>query len=146
MKRAHLSPNCRAYTSVGFYFFQVIIGASSELEPKDGERESAEHAYGWKPVWLKWGTSRSKRATWMSLTAMTVEELEVLKKVINIGIDEALIVARDLDKQAVELMYAGAEEVPYRALASAPPYFERPISLEYERPVKEQPSQDPDPN
>lgn len=135
MKRGHLGPNTRAYTRVGPYSFEVLVGAY-ENRVTDDPRESAEQEHGWKPIWLKWGNPRYKRSTYLSLTGMTLEELEALKKVINIGIDEAMIIAKDLDEKAVELMYEGTEEVPFRALASAPPYFERQISLEYKSPVE----------
>jgi hypothetical protein len=131
--RGHLGKNSRAYTRVGYHFFEVIVGSSFDVEEeKPDTPPPSEHLYGWKPIWLKWGNARIKRANWIHLTGMTTEELEALKTVLNLGIDDALVISRDLDAKALELMDEGAAEIPYRALASAPPFMQRAIPLEYE--------------
>lgn len=132
-KRGHLSARTRAYVRVGGYFFEVIVGS----EDREGTKEPTEYAYGYNPVWLKIGRPGDRRPTWVSLSGMTSEELEGMRKVINIGIDDALMVARELDLKAIDLLHEGATEVPFRALASAPPYFERELSVVYEAPVVE---------
>jgi len=134
-KRGHMASNSRAYTRVGTHDFQVVVGANHE----DSSSPPSEHDYGWKPIWLRVGRPGMKQSTWISLTSMTVEELEAMKTVINLAIDDALVIASDLDLKAIELINEGATEIPFRAFASSPPFYERPIDLKY---VDQDPYQD----
>lgn len=126
-KRSHISPRTRAYAKLGSRAYEVIVGARED----DGVRmPPSEHHYGWKPMWLMiLGTGRPN---WIHLTGLTEEELEKFRDLMNIAVDDALTIVRDLDRQAEELMMGGAEEIPMRALSSRPVWFERKVPLAYE--------------
>lgn len=128
-KRSHLSPRTRAYTKAGAWAFEVVIGSDPDLEDKS---PPSEHEYGWKPIWLKMLSGRN-RPIWLSLTSMTMEELESFKRIMDIAVEDARKVVANLDDQAVQVLMSGAEEVPIRALASAPPWYDRKIDVVYER-------------
>ena len=134
-KRAHLTPQVRAYTKVGSYEIQVLVGLREDEDDKDDGPPPGEHAYGWKPMWLKI-RPRSGRPIYMHLTGMTLEELECLERAFEIALADAKEAASDLDQQAYQVMMEGAKEVPLRALASAPPWFSREQDLRYESPQR----------
>jgi hypothetical protein len=126
-KRSHLSPRTRAYTKAGAWAFEVVIGSHGEDTDKAAP---SEHDYGWKPIWIKFLSGRN-RPMWLSLTSMTLEELESFKRIMDIAIEDARPVVKSLDEQAIEVLMNGAEDVPIRALASAPPWFDRKIDPSY---------------
>jgi len=129
-KRSHLSARTRAYTKAGSWAFEVIVGADPE---RADEEPPSEHEYGWKPVWLKLMGTRSIKPFWMSLTGMTLEELEAFKKIMDIAYKSAREAVEDLDRQAIEVMMKpDADDIPMRALASAPPWYDRDIPSRYE--------------
>lgn len=136
LKRNHLKSNTRAYARVGRFFFEVIVGQTFESTLK---LPPSEHAYGWKPIWLAFGDAkRNGRPTYIHLTGMTGEELDAFKRVIDLAYEDAKVIVADLDEQAYKIIEEGCvEEVPLRALASAPPFYERAITLPYEGPIEE---------
>ena len=140
-KRSHLGPRTRAYTKAGAWALEVIVGSDPEIEER--KAPPSEHGYGWKPIWLKLMNGRRSPA-WMSLTNMTTEELMSFKRIIDLAYDEALVVVQDLDRQAAEvLLQDDVDNIPMRALASAPPWYERKISSVYDGPEAETPPPPP---
>ena len=88
-----------------------------------------EHEYGWKPIQLV--IREQADVIRVSLTSMTLEELEALQRALNLVIDDAKAASEDMDKQAYAKLMQGDLEVPVRALASAPPFFERPLETKF---------------
>jgi len=129
-KRAHLSPNTRAYTKAHFVTLEVVVGIHEQGE-QDFEPE--EHEHGFKPIWLKVQTGKMRAFIWLSLTSMTTEELDAFKHVVDLAYEDAREVTLALDAAALKTMeQVDLTDVPMRALASAPPTYERKISLAYE--------------
>lgn len=124
-RRAHLTKQTRAYTKVGTGSIEVIVGARDETE----DDEITEHAYGWKPMWLK--IQQGGRAIYIPLTSYTLEELEAFEKVVGLAIEDAKVISASMDESSLEELHSGAESVLTRALKAAPPYFERPVDLAY---------------
>jgi hypothetical protein len=130
-KRSHLSPRTRAYTKAGSITAEVVIGSDPDMNDK---APPSEHDYGWKPVWVKLMVG-TNRPVWLSLTNMTHEELLAFKRLMDLGFEAALEIAADLDKQAeAMLLREDLQDVPIRALASPPPWYEREIPLAYDGP------------
>jgi hypothetical protein len=133
-KRSHLSARTRAFTKTGTWSFEVVVGSDPDREE---DSEASEHEYGWKPIWLKFMTGRSTKPSWLSLTNLTSEELEAFKRLMDIAYEQAREVVADLDRQAIEVMSdPEAEDIPMRALASAPPWYDREVSSRYESVAK----------
>ena len=118
--KSHLTPSTRCYTKAGPLIVSATIG-----DDFDPDTPPWEHEYGWKPIQLV--IREQADVIRVSLTSMTLEELEALQRALNLAIDDAKAASEDMDKQAYAKLMQGDLEVPVRALASAPPFFERAL-------------------
>mgnify|MGYP006891257083 CR=1 FL=1 len=122
--KSHLTPSTRCYTKAGPLIVSATIGGDFEPDIPPWEYE-----YGWKPIQLV--IREQADVIRVSLTSMTLEELEALQRALNLAIDDAKAASKDMDDKAYQSLMQGDLEVPVRALASAPPFFERPLDPKF---------------
>lgn len=76
--------------------------------PVDEYRQSFK--FGTTSILLE--IKRGRRVIWINLTALTEEELTMLRELINLGIDLALPITRYVDEQAHEANERGTMFIP----------------------------------